>query len=84
MSRWLPCSSLEFNNCYLQLVGVTTPARGYKLVNSPGFENNKLRQFDKLCRAGYAGEILSLSESPAKKLTQESIQLALNSFNVAT
>ena len=50
MSRCWPGSSLEFNNCYLQLVGVTTPARGNKVVNSQGFENNKLRQFDKLSR----------------------------------
>ena len=67
MSRWWPGSSLEFNNCYLQLVGVTTPARGYKVVNSPGFGNNKLRQFDKLSRAGAAGEILSLFESQSQE-----------------
>ena len=72
MSRWWPDSSLEFNNWYLQLVGVTTPARGYKVVNSRGFENNKLRQREGDNPINSAGvEILSLSESPAKKLSQD-------------
>ena len=46
MSRWCPTSLLEFNNCYLQLGGVTKPALGNKVVNSTWLENDKLIQLD--------------------------------------
>ena len=83
MSRWWPDSSLEFNNCYLQLVGVTTPARGYKVVNSPGFENNKLRQFDKLCRCRnpFIIRVTSQEAQSGLETGESSIQFDLNSFN---
>lgn len=85
MSRWWPGSSLEFNNCYLQLVGVTRPARGYKVVNSQGFENNKLRQGDTLWRGRNPFIIRVTSQEAHSGLyTGESIQLDLNSFNFAT
>ena len=84
MSRCWPGSSLEFNNCYLQLVGVTTPARGNKLVNSQGFENNKLRQFDKLCRVEKSFHYHSRQPGQPGLETGESFQFDLDYFNFAT